>query len=255
MLVVDDEPIAREGLARMLRQDPELMVLAPCEDGDCAVEVIARERPDLVLLDVQMPELDGFGVIRSLGPAELPAVIFVTAFDEYAIRAFDVAAVDYVLKPVDDARIAEAIRRGKERVRLSSPADQIDRLFRASLDQPKLNDRSAHARRIVIREAGRIVFVPVSEIDWVQGADYYSRLHVGGRSYLIRETMASLADRLDPSRFFRTHRSAIVNLERVREIKWSLRGEGIVLLHSGVKVRLARDRRDPLADALESGPG
>ena len=254
VLVVDDEPIAREGLVKLLAQDAELEMVGTCEDGDAAIEAIARLDPQLVFLDVQMPELDGFGVIRAIGAESMPAVIFVTAFDQHAVQAFDVAAVDYVLKPFDNARLADAVRRGKARVRAARPDGEsaIDRLLRAA-DRRDEREQRDYPRRIAIREAGRIRFVAVREIDWVEGADYYSRLHAGGRTYLLRETMTSLAARLDPSRFFRTHRSAIVNLERVREIQQSLRGEGTVVLTNGAKVRLARGRRDLLASALEHG--
>ena len=259
VLVVDDEPMAREGLSQLLRRDPELGVVAECEDGDCAVDAIFRLKPDLVLLDVQMPELDGFGVIRTVGADEMPPVIFVTAFDEHAVRAFEVAAVDYVLKPFDDTRLAAAIARGKARVRSVRPPasdDSLQRLLAASVEQERDPRVSEFARRLAIRETNRILFVQVSEIDWVQGADYYSRLHVGARSFLLRETMTSLSRRLDPAKFFRTHRSAIVNLERVREIQQSAGGEGVVLLSTGAKVRLTRGRREVLTRVLEGArPG
>jgi two-component system LytT family response regulator len=252
VLVVDDEPIAREGLSQLLRQDPELRVVAECDDGESAVDAILGLKPDLVVLDVQMPELDGFGVIRTVGAGEMPPVIFVTAFDEHAVRAFDVAAVDYVLKPFDNGRLAAAIARGKTRVRNTRARTPwlMQHLLAASAQQFREPVPSEFARRLVIREPNRILFVQVNDIDWIQGADYYSRLHVGGRSYLLRETMTSLARRLDPTRFFRTHRSAIVNLERVREIRLSVRGDGVALLSTGARVRLARGRRELLAEAM-----
>ena len=250
VLVVDDEPIAREGLVRLLRHDPELELLTPSEDGERAVNAILEQRPDLVLLDVQMPVLDGFGVVRTVGAADMPAVIFVTAYDEYAIRAFDVAAVDYVLKPIDDSRLHEALRRGKDHVRRKAvgDVDRLNQVLRAQDDSPT---PSRYAQRLAIRESGRIIFIAVSDIDWIEGADYYSRLHVGARTWLIRESMTTLEHRLDPSRFFRTHRSSIVQLDRVRELKWSTAGEGSVILQSGARTRLARGRRDALAGILE----
>jgi two-component system, LytTR family, response regulator len=254
VLVVDDEPVARAGLSQLLRRDPELRVVGECDDGDCAVDAIFRLKPDLVLLDVQMPELDGFGVIRTVGADEMPPVIFVTAFDEHAIRAFEVAAVDYVLKPFDDARLAAAMARGKSRVRAGRPPgshDPVQRLLAASVEQERDPHGSEFATRLAIRETNRILFVQVSEIDWIQGADYYSRLHVGARSYLLRETMTSLSRRLDPAKFFRTHRSAIVNLDRVREIQQTAGGEGVVLLSTGARVRLTRGRREVLARVVE----
>jgi two-component system, LytTR family, response regulator len=256
VVVVDDEPLAREGMAGLLARDPELSVVAECADGREAVDAIARLRPDLVLLDVQMPEMDGFEVLRELGPARLPFVVFVTAFDRFALRAFEVAAVDYLLKPFDDERFALAMGRAKHAVR-GAEAGELGRRVMAMLGglspapaEPPPAQPAAYASRLTVKGSGRTVFVRVDEVDWIEADDYYARLHVAGKTHLLRETMGSLEARLDPQRFFRVHRSAIVNLDRVREVQFLFRGEHVVILHDGTKLKLSRGRLDRLEAML-----
>jgi two-component system LytT family response regulator len=256
VVVVDDEPLARSGMCGLLARDPELSVVAQCADGAEAVAVIAGLRPDLVLLDVQMPEMDGFEVLRAVGPARMPVVVFVTAFDRFALRAFDVAAVDYLLKPFDDERFDLAVARAKHAVRNAEAGELGRRLMRlverqgAPADSAPSIEPARHATRLVVKSAGRTVFVRVDEVDWIEADDYYAKLHVAGKTHLLRETMGSLEARLDSARFFRVHRSAIVNLDRVREVQFLFRGEHVVILHDGTRLKLSRSRLEKLESML-----
>jgi two-component system LytT family response regulator len=266
VVVVDDEPLARTGMCGLLARDPELAVVAQCADGAEAVAAIAGLKPDLVLLDVQMPEMDGFEVLREIGPARMPVVVFVTAFDRFALRAFDVAAVDYLLKPFDDERFDLAVARAKHAVRNAEAGELGRRLMRlverqgapppaAEMrgDAPADVAPAAPARwasRLVVKGTGRTVFVRVDEVDWIEADDYYARLHVAGKAHLLRETMGSLEARLEPARFFRVHRSAIVNLDRVREVQLLFRGEHVVILHDGTRLKLSRSRLEKLEAML-----
>ena len=256
VVVVDDEPLARSGMCGLLARDPELTVVAQCADGAEAVAAIAGLRPDLVLLDVQMPEMDGFEVLRELGPARMPVVVFVTAFDRFALRAFDVAAVDYLLKPFDDERFDRAMARAKHAVRNAEAGELGRRLMRlverqgTPSPEPAAVDPARYATRLVVKSAGRTVFLRVDDVDWIEADDYYAKLHVAGKTHLLRETMGSLEARLDPARFFRAHRSAIVNLDRVREVQFLFRGEHVVILHDGTKLKLSRSRLEKLEAML-----
>ncbi|MGE5234062.1 MAG: LytR/AlgR family response regulator transcription factor, partial [Acidobacteriota bacterium] len=189
-----------------------------------------------LFLDVQMPEVDGFDVLEAVGADKVPAIVFVTAYDEYALRAFDVHAIDYLLKPFDDARFALAVARAKERVRSGRPDQKIAAL---------LLERAPYQRRLLVPARDRILVVDADDIDWIEASDYYSKLHVGARTHLLRQTLTDLERRLDPARFVRVHRSAIVNVERVREIHPLLRGDCALLLADGTRVRLSRTHREP----------
>ncbi|PYP42005.1 MAG: DNA-binding response regulator [Gemmatimonadetes bacterium] len=249
VVVVDDEPLARSGVADLVREDPDLEVVAECADGRSALEAIERLRPDLVLLDVQMPELDGFEVLRRLDSARRPAVIFITAYDEFAVRAFDVHALDYLVKPFDDARFAEALGRAKRMI--GGGAGELGRRLDALLTHLAAGGPAGNVQgRIVVKTAGRVTFVRVEELDWVEAADYCIKLHTGGKSHVIRESMHALEGRLDPRRFFRVNRSAIVNLDRVREIQPYFKGEQVVLLQDGTRLKLSRGRRVELEERL-----
>jgi two-component system LytT family response regulator len=214
-LVVDDEAPARRSLQILLESHPEIQMVGECASGPEAVEAIERYRPDLLFLDIQLPGFNGFEVLRRAKVAFLPNVIFVTAYDEHAIHAFDVQAVDYLLKPFEDERFELALERAKSRIR-----------------QSHLNVPSP-LERLAVRAAGRILLVRVSDIDWIAAQDYYVELHVGGQSHLIRERMHNLEARLDPHRFVRIHRSSIVNIARVKELRLAPHGEYRVLLHDG----------------------
>lgn len=248
VLVVDDEPHAREGLEQLIEADPDLEVAGTCGDGIAATKAILELEPDLVLLDVQMPEMDGFGVIDTVGADRMPAVVFVTAYDQFAVKAFEVNALDYLLKPFDDARFRSAIAKAKAAAQTADAAPLHEKLV--GLLQSTGRDREP-LTRLVVKDAGRVYFVKTEELDWVQAASYYAKLHVGQRTHLLRESMNSLEDRLDPKVFFRVSRSAIVNLDRVKEIQPFGGGSHIVILLDGTKVRLSRRRREKLEAVLE----
>jgi two-component system LytT family response regulator len=224
---VDDEPLARSSVAVLLRHDPEIEIVAECGSGSEAVEEIRRLKPDLLFLDVQMPECDGFDVLELLGEDQPSAIVFVTAYDQYALRAFEAGALDYLLKPYDNARFERALDRAKQT------------LIRNRQAPKKLE-------RLAIKSAGQIAFVKLVDIDWIEAADYYACLHVGSKTHLLRRSMAELEQALDPNVFVRIHRSAIVNLERVRGMRVAEDGEYDVLLEDGTKLRLSRRYRKEL---------
>jgi len=236
--IIDDEPLARQALRMVLETDPEVEVVGDCIGVD-APALIEREKVELLFLDVQMPEVDGFEVLAALRPGALPATVFVTAHDEYAVRAFEVHAIDYLLKPFDDARLMTALARAKERLARHGAAAGQQLL--ALLDERA--QRQSHVERFLVRERGKVVVVRVEDIDWIEAADYYATLHVGGGSHLIRETMADLETSLDARRFVRVHRGAIVNIDRVREVHPLFRGDCTLVLADGTQVRLSRTRR------------
>lgn len=236
VLIVDDEPLARQAIRMLLAGDAGVEVVGECSGADGAA-LISAARPDLMFLDVQMPEVDGFDLLEQVGVDEAPVVIFVTAYSEHALRAFEVHALDYLLKPVSDERFASALERGKELVRLRRAGGAADPRL-ATL----LRERSRQTGRILVRDRGRTLVVDVDTIDWIEAADYYVQIHAGGASHLLRETMQELEQRLD-ERFFRVHRSAIIHLDRVREIHPLFRGDRELVLADGTKVRLSRARR------------
>ena len=258
VIVVDDEPLARSGVIALLERDAELEVVAEAANGEEAVELIAELRPDLVMLDVQMPGLSGFDVIRRVGPDRMPAVVFVTAYDQFAVRAFEVNAVDYLLKPFDDDRFAMTMARAKKAVR-SIHVGELSRRLADLLDKtgtpaasPAPAKTSEFADRLVVKSGGRVFFLRSEEVDWIEAADYYVKLHALGKTHLLRETMNALESRLDPKRFFRVHRSAIVNLDRIRELQPYFRGEHVLILQDGTKLKLSRARREKLEDVLQT---
>jgi len=253
VVVVDDEPVALHGLASLLERDGDVEIVAKCNDGRAAISAIRSLAPDVAFLDVQMPEIDGFSVVQQVGIDHMPAVVFVTAFEQFAIRAFDVSAVDYILKPFSDERAFSALERAKRSVALRAMEDARDRLASLlSAISPTGSADSAEFRhsRFIIREHSRTYAVPIPTVDWIEGADYYVKLHVAEKVHLLREPMASLAKRLNPRQFYRLHRSAIVNLARVREIKVTA-GEPTVVLLDGTRIRVTRGRRAELERLLE----
>jgi two-component system LytT family response regulator len=250
VLVVDDEPLARSGVAELAARDPELVVVGECGDGAGALAAIRSLRPDLVLLDVQLPELDGFELLRRLEPGERPAVVFITAYDHFAVQAFDVHAIDYLVKPFDDARFTEAITRAKSAIRGARGGRLNERLSDLLGQLAGAAPADGWLTRIVVKTAGRVVLVRVDEIDWIEAADYCVKLHVRDRVHVLRESLQALESRLDPARFFRVHRSAIVNLDRVTELSPAFKGEHVVLLRDGTRLRLSRGRRGQLESRL-----
>jgi two-component system LytT family response regulator len=226
-VVVDDEGLARSNIVSLLRTDPEVESIVECDSGQEALEQVKLIKPELLYLDVQMPECDGFDVIELLGKDVPPAVVFVTAFDEYALRAFEAGALDYLLKPFDDARFNKALARAKEKVALQ-------------------RSRNREVERLIIKSAGRVSFIKVQDIDWIEAADYYVSLHVGSKAHLLRRTMMDLEESLEPAMFCRIHRSTMVNLRRVTSIELDDAGEYEVLLESGARLKLSRRYRQEL---------
>lgn len=230
-IVVDDEPLARSNITTLLRRDPDIELVSECGSGADAVAAIRTLKPHLVFLDVQMPECDGFDVLELLGADLPPAVVFVTAYDEYALKAFDAGALDYLLKPFDNARFERTVDRLK--VRLSHR-----------------QERPARVERLAIKSAGRVAFIRIGDIDWIEAADYYASLHVGPRTYLLRRSLSDLEQELDPTTFCRVHRSSIVNLGRVQGLTLKEDGEHDVLLDNGTAIRLSRRYRKRLNTRL-----
>lgn len=246
-LIVDDEPLARERLRVLLEAQPDIEVLGECGDGREAVEAIEAQRPELVFLDIQMPELDGFQVLENLDVDPLPVVIFVTAFNQHAIRAFEVHALDYLLKPFDKERFELALSRARNHLNRSQGGDLTQKLSALLADlrpEPKTTDR------LVIKTSGKVVFLRTAEIDWIEAADNYLNLHVGADSHLLRETMASIEERLDPAQFLRISRSTIVNIERIKELQPMFHGDYTVILRNGTRLTLSRGYRDKLQQLL-----
>ena len=247
VLVADDEPLARERLRMLLAQEDWLEVVGECESGTQAIEAIQDLRPDLVFLDVQMPGATGFQVIESVGPSQMPPVVFVTAYDQYALRAFDVRALDYLLKPFDRERFQQALGRARDQVRQSAHGDLERRLLALVQD---LREPQPRADRFVIKSGGRVYFVRTSEIDWIESAGNYVKLHVGSEEHLLRDTMTAIEAQLDPDSFIRIHRCHIVNIERVHELQPWFNGEYVVCLSTGARLTLSRGYRDRLHKKL-----
>ena len=256
VLVVDDEPLAREGLRTLLLADPSVEVADVCATGASAVKKIVELTPDLVFLDVQMPGMSGFDVIKEVGVKDMPEVVFVTAYDRYALDAFEAQAVEYLLKPFSDERFEEALNRGKLAVRERRMAELGEKMA-ALLGSLGLADSSltsqAGPERLAVRGPRSTYFIAVSDIDWIEGADYYSSVRALGKAHLVRETLASLSTRLAPRGFVRVHRSAIVNARRVKEIVSTPRREQVAVLLDGTRIRLARGARARLQAHLNPG--
>jgi len=234
VLIVDDEPLACERIRRLLDEEPGIEIAGECHDGKSAVEQIRRLAPDLVFLDVHMPEMNGFDVLRAL--ERVPPVIFVTAFDEFAVKAFEVHALDYLLKPFDRERFQKALARARRGDLAANLCGLIE----------QLNGRKKHLDRLVVKTGGRVVFLTTEEIDYIEAAGNYVRLHAGEQSHLYRETISNLETQLDPTKFARIHRSTIVNLSRVKELHPLFRGDFTVLLRDGRELVLTKSYRGRL---------
>jgi two-component system, LytTR family, response regulator len=250
-LVVDDEPMARERIRSLLAQEVDVEVVGECADGVQAVSAIQQLSPELVFLDVQMPAVDGFGVIQQVGPDRMPMVVFVTAYDEYALQAFEVHALDYLLKPFGRDRLQQCLdhaRRQRERRQTGELGKTLLALVQDFRPEQKKQDR------LVIKSGGRVFFVRTEEIEWIEAAGNYVRLHMKDQSHLFRETMNQMEARLDPHRFFRIHRSRIVNTERIKELQPWFNGEYVVVLQNGTQLRLSRSYREKLEERL-ANPG
>jgi two-component system, LytTR family, response regulator len=241
VLIVDDEPISRRGVRRLLNDEPDVEIIGECSNGVATVEAIERERPDLVILDIQMPEMNGIEVVSAMGAAAMPAVIFLTAYDEYAVRAFDLSATDYVLKPVDEERFRRAIERARTDVR-GAANGEIEQKLRSLLQQIPIP--SELEERFVVRSAEKIRFVPADEIEMVTAEENYVRLHTSSESHLLRETVTRMEERLDRRRFVRIRRSTIVRIEAIREIQPLINGAYQFTLTSGARVSSSRHFRE-----------
>ena len=265
VMIVDDEPVARQRVRRLVAREPGVEVVAECGTGREAVEGVKELRPDLLVLDVQMPELDGFGVLAALPPDEVPLVIFVTAYDEHALRAFDVHAVDYVLKPIDADRLRIAVTRARTEHGRAAAAEQHARL-RGLLSawapdavapsaaperlSGKGHDATAPLQRFLVKANGKMFFVNTSDVDWIEADGNYVRLHVGTASHMIRETIVAVERALPATTFARIHRSAIVNLDRIAEMRQWSSGDYIVVLTTGARLKLSRTYRESIEAAI-----
>jgi two-component system LytT family response regulator len=261
-VIVDDEPLARRGIRARLQRAGGFAVVAECASGREAIVAIREHEPSVVFLDVQMPGIDGFGVIDEIGADRMPVVIFVTAFDAHALRAFEAHAFDYLLKPIDDDRFATTVDRARRRVIEREESVVARRLAALMHDlRPALTDAAPHqaprpdpvdpatpasANRIVVKDRDRVLFIDVGDIDWIGADGDYVRIHTGGKSYLVRDTMAAMEQRLDPGAFVRIHRSAIVNASRIKELRPYSSREYAVILRDGTRLRLSRRYRDRL---------
>ena len=264
-VVCDDEPDAREGIVELLRRDAEILLVGEARNGREATAEIARQSPDLVFLDIQMPKLDGLGVVAEVANGQRsPVFVFVTAYDEYALKAFEVHAIDYLLKPFSDERFAEALNAAKARVRERRACELGQQI--AALLQPwgeesngdsvdtglgsTLVTGRGYLEHFMVRLGGKVTLVRVADVDWIEADDYYAKLHVGGRSYLIRETMQQLEAKLDPHQFVRVHRSAIVQIDRLRTLEPYIKGSHVLTLKDGTRLALSRGRRSAFEAAI-----
>ncbi|HJS35675.1 MAG TPA: LytTR family transcriptional regulator DNA-binding domain-containing protein [Pseudoxanthomonas sp.] len=242
-LVIDDEPIARHAVLRLLREDPDIEVAGECGDGVSAVAAIRDLSPDLVFLDIQMPAITGLDVVATIGASRMPATVFVTAYEQFAVRAFEANAVDYLVKPFSRDRFADTLRRAKQRLATARGAD-ADATARIMQALASLQQRDAYLERIPVREDERVVLVDVDEIVWIKASGNTVRLHLADRVHELRETMAALATRLDPRRFARVHRSAIINIRRVKDIHPWFNGYHVVTMDTGQQLRMSRYQHD-----------
>jgi len=247
-LIVDDERMARKRLRTLLAREPDIEVVGECATGRSAVEAIRAQSPQLVFLDVQMPEMDGFAVVRTLGVDAAPMIVFVTAFDQYAIQAFEVSALDYLTKPFDRDRFRSTLMRVRRQIELARAAEVGgDRELRTRLAALLSRlDPPSHVDRLMVKEGGRVIFLRTDEIDWVEAAGNYVKLHAARDTHLLHEGLGSLAERLDPARFIQIHRATLVNLDRVREIQPWFHGDAVVVLRDGTKLNVSRTYRQRL---------
>jgi two-component system LytT family response regulator len=251
VLLVDDEPLAREMLREMLQNDPQVVIVGESCNGREALEAIRAHSPDVLFLDVQMPEVGGFEVLDSLGKGQIPYVIFVTAYDQYAVRAFEVHALDYLLKPFDQERFNVAWQRARVQI-MRDRASGMDQRIVSLLEEMKAGKK--YLERLVIKANGRIYFLEANEIDWIEAEGNYVSVHSAKKSHLLRETISSLESQLDPKKFVRIHRSSIVRIDQIQELQPWFHGEYRIILHDGTQLTLSRNHRDKLQEALGKLP-
>lgn len=254
-IIADDEPLAREKIRILLAGEKDIEIIGECSDGNLAVSAIRKLAPDLLFLDVQMPELDGFGVLKSLAVSELPSIIFVTAYDRYALEAFEVHALDFLLKPFDRGRFQKALKRARVHIE-KEKAGAVNEKLLALLEDLRTEKGQAKERkyleRLVLKSAGRVTFLRCDEIDWIEAAGNYLRLHVGRESHLLRDTMNSIEAKLNPQRFIRIHRSTIVQIDRIKDIQPWFHGEYRVNLENGKQLTSSRSYHDELGRLMEN---
>ena len=246
-LIVDDEPLARKRIKRLLADQADISVIGECGSGRQAIQAIPQACPDLLFLDIQMPEFDGFEVLQSIQLKPLPAIIFITAYDKHALKAFEVNALDYLLKPFKQERFNQALQRARTQLTKPGPAEMNPGLV-ALIDQ--LQARKNYLDRLMIKSSNRVVFVKAGDVDWIESAANYALLHVGDKTHVVRETMQALENRLCPKTFQRISRSAIVNLERIKELQPMGKGQYVIILANGKQLTMSRGIRD-LQQALE----
>ncbi|HEY7546338.1 MAG TPA: response regulator [Blastocatellia bacterium] len=246
-IITDDEPLARERIRSLIEERGDIEIIGECKDGKEAVAAILDQRPDLVFLDIQMPEMDGFEVIAAINDEYLPAIIFITAFDQYALRAFEVNAIDYLLKPINPARFEKAVERALDRLSRSEKIES-DKTLRDFIE--KLQAERGYTARFVVRNQSKLYFILASDVDWIDSAANYARLHVSGKEHLVRETLKSIEARLNPEIFVRVHRSAIINIERVTSVEPHFHGEYVVTMADGARLTTSRTQSSKLRAIL-----
>jgi two-component system LytT family response regulator len=247
-LIVDDEPLARQNIRLLLEKDPAIEIVGECGSGAEAVKATKEKAPDLMFLDIQMPEVSGFGVLEKLSGVDLPVVVFVTAYDQYALKAFEVHAIDYLLKPFNDERFDKALKHAKTQVKGLENNRFSQKLFSLLKDHEssgeKKTAREKFLKRVMVKSAGRVIFLNIDDVEWISAEDYYVKLHTGKKGYLLRETMNDLEAQLDPDNFVRIHRSTIVSIDRIKELHPHFNGDYMVVLLDGTEHKLSRSRRE-----------
>jgi two-component system LytT family response regulator len=252
-LIVDDEPIACEGLNVMLAKDEEIEVVGICHLGIEAIKKIKEIKPDLLFLDIQMPKMSGFDMLEALLPEERPITVFVTAYDQYAIQAFEVNAIDYLLKPFDDMRFAQTLKKAKQyylQARSLEMKEKLSQLIGYIGSNPSVFPKKKYITRLSIKNAGEIEIIKVNEIDWIEADDYYVNIFTQGKRYLLRESLSNLEEILDPTQFLRIHRCTIMNIDRIKTIQQYFNNEYIVITHSGKTFKMSRSRKEALKGLL-----
>lgn len=242
-VIVDDEPLARERLRKLISNEEDLELIEMCENGQEAIDYLSEDLPHLLFLDIQMPEIDGFQVLKKINYEDIPCIVFVTAYDEYALRAFEVNALDYLLKPFDQQRFKKAVARVRNQLQ-NQTQNQLDSRLTRLVDS--LDKSSSYLERIMIKANGRVYFVKTDEVDWIEAAGNYLKLHCGKKNHMIRETMSNMEEKLDPDQFFRIHRSVIVNIEKIKELQPWFHGDYMITLLDGQKLTMSRNYKELL---------
>ncbi|MGB7209725.1 MAG: response regulator [Pyrinomonadaceae bacterium] len=248
-LIVDDEPLARERVKRFLRDESDIKIIGEFGNGAEAIEAINEHKPDLVFLDIQMPEKNGFEVVKALDPKSMPSIIFVTAYDQYALQAFDVHALDYLLKPFNRERLHRAVSHAREHIEHKNLGNIDERLASLIAD---IRGEKKYLERLVVKSVGRVFFLKTDEIDWIEAAGNYVKLHTGKESHMIRETMNGIEAKLNPDKFLRIHRSTVVHIDRIKELHPMFSGDYAVILRNGTELALSRNYRERFLELFEN---